>query len=66
MSDATAAAAGADDTGGTHWLDDDEITAWIRLAALLELLPTALDAQLRRDSGLSHFEYYVLAMLSES
>jgi DNA-binding MarR family transcriptional regulator len=31
-----------------------------------ELLPAALDAQLRRDSGLTHFEYFVLAMLSEA
>ena len=27
-------------------------------------LPTALDAQLQRDAGISHFEYQVLAMLS--
>jgi DNA-binding MarR family transcriptional regulator len=25
-----------------------------------------LDSQLRRDSGLTHFDYYVLAMLSEA
>ncbi len=29
-------------------------------------LPQALDAQLRRDSGLSHFEYQVLAGLSDA
>ena len=28
--------------------------------------PGVLDAQLRRDSGLTHFEYFVLAMLSEA
>jgi DNA-binding MarR family transcriptional regulator len=28
-------------------------------------LPAALDVQLQRDSGLSYFEYMVLAMLSE-
>src|SRR3712207_7793384 len=32
---------------------------------ILTLLPAALDAQLQRDAGLSHFEYMVLAMLSE-
>src|SRR5689334_25263168 len=42
------------------------MAAWVRLAAVLELLPAALDAQLRRDSQLTHFDYYVLAMLSES
>lgn len=50
----------------TRWLDDDEIATWVRLAALVELLPGALDGQLRRDSGLTHFEYFTLAMLSES
>ena len=51
---------------GVRWLDDDELTAWIRLVGVVELLPGVLDSQLRRDAGLSHFEYYVLAMLSES
>lgn len=51
---------------GTCWLDDDELAAWVRVAALTELLPGVLDAQLRRDAGLSHFEYYTLAMLSEA
>jgi DNA-binding MarR family transcriptional regulator len=49
-----------------RWLDDDERQAWLRLIAVAELLPAALDAQLRRDSGLTHFEYFVLAMLSEA
>jgi len=29
-------------------------------------LPAALDTQLRRDAGISHFEYEVLALLSEA
>lgn len=36
------------------------------LAALMFKLPGALDYQLQRDSGLTHFEYTVLAGLSES
>ena len=50
----------------TRWLDDDEQAAWVRLAAVVEVLPGVLEAQLRRDSGLTHFEYWVLAMLSEA
>src|SRR5690349_21438260 len=50
----------------TPWLDTAEREAWLRLIAVVELLPGALDAQLRRDAGLTHFEYYVLAMLSEA
>ena len=49
----------------TRWLTDDEMTAWVRLAGVMELLPAALDSQLRRDADLTQFEYYVLAMLSE-
>ncbi len=47
-------------------LDQPELAAWVRLATVLELLPGVLDAQLRRDAGLMHFEYFVLAMLSEA
>ncbi len=50
----------------TPWLTAEQLAAWVRLVGVLELLPGALDAQLRRDSGLTHFEYYVLAMLSEA
>ena len=50
----------------TKWLDEDELAAWVRLAAVVELLPGVLDSQLRRDAELTHFEYFVLAMLSEA
>ena len=50
----------------TEWLDEDERAAWLRLVAVVELLPGVLDAQLRRDARLTHFEYFVLAMLSET
>jgi len=50
----------------TPWLDRRQLRAWIRLVTVLELLPGALDAQLRRDADVTHFEYYVLAMLSEA
>ena len=49
-----------------RWLTDDERVAWVRLAAVLELLPGVLDTQLRRDAGLSHFEYMVMVNLSNA
>ena len=49
-----------------RWLDAEERAAWLRLVAVVELLPSALDAQLRRDSHLTHYDYFVLAMLSEA
>lgn len=50
----------------TRWLNDDERQTWLDLVALTELLPGALDAQLRREARLTFFEYLVLAMLSET
>jgi DNA-binding MarR family transcriptional regulator len=49
-----------------RWLDAEESQAWRVLAKTLVRLPAALDAQLRRDAGISHFEYGVLALLSEA
>ncbi|WEV79708.1 MarR family transcriptional regulator [Janibacter cremeus] len=49
-----------------RWLDDAEMVTWLRLIGLAEVLPARLDAQSRRDAGLTHFEYQVLAMLSEA
>ena len=49
-----------------RWLDAEESQTWRALASALVGLPAALDAQLRRDAGISHFEYQVLALLSEA
>lgn len=49
-----------------RWLDDAEKAAWIPLVSTLLLLPSALDAQLQQDSGLTFYEYVVLAALSEA
>ncbi|WP_350347554.1 MarR family transcriptional regulator [Agromyces sp. G08B096] len=48
----------------TRWLSDEESAAWVRLVAVAELLPTALDAQLGADAGLTHFEYLALMSLA--
>ncbi|MFC7878777.1 MarR family winged helix-turn-helix transcriptional regulator [Isoptericola sp. NPDC057391] len=49
-----------------RWLDAEQMRTWLRLQAVIELLPATLDQQLRRDADLTHFEYMVLAMLSEA
>jgi DNA-binding MarR family transcriptional regulator len=47
-------------------LDAEARATWLSLVRVLIKLPAALDAQLQRDSGFSHFEYSVLAGLSEA
>jgi DNA-binding MarR family transcriptional regulator len=51
-------------TSPTPWLDHDELTAWTSLMAMLMSVPPAVDAQLKRDSGLNFFEYSILSQLS--
>ena len=40
-----------------------ESEAWMKVVALIELLPSALDSQLQRDAQLTHFEFAALSML---
>lgn len=47
-----------------RWLDEADREAWIPFVTMLWWLPAAIDDQLQRDSGLSHFEYGILAALS--
>jgi DNA-binding MarR family transcriptional regulator len=54
------------DTAAVQGLNPAQMHAWLRFVAVVELVPGLLDSQLQRDSSLSHFEYYVLAMLSEA
>lgn len=51
---------------GTRWLSQRELASWVRLVAVMELLPGVLDAELRREAELTHYDYYVLAVLSEA
>lgn len=45
------------------WLDADEQELWQSLLTVVIALPAAMDRQLRRDAGISNFEYGVLARL---
>jgi len=49
-----------------EWLTDKQQAAWRPFVALLLRLPAALDAQLQRDAGITHFDYLVLSGLSEA
>lgn len=49
-----------------RWLNSEEREVWLTLVAVMMKLPAALDAQLQQDAGITHFEYMVLAGLSEA
>jgi len=55
-----------DDLTDVPWLSAGEIRSWLALSALMEALPPALNAQLKRDNGVNSFDYMVMAGLSES
>lgn len=44
-------------------MNDRESTAWLGLINLVQLLPHTLDAQLQRDSNMTHFEFSALSNL---
>lgn len=54
------------DADATEALDGDELETWSSLATLLEWLPAALDAQLLKDSEMTHFEYGILYALAHA
>jgi DNA-binding MarR family transcriptional regulator len=45
-------------------LNHHEWSAWLQLVTTFTLLPAALDSQLQREAGMSHFEFGVMAVLS--
>lgn len=49
-----------------RWLTPEQQDAWKRFVAVVELLPGTLDSQLQHDASITHFEYFTMAMLSES
>jgi DNA-binding MarR family transcriptional regulator len=52
--------------GVVDWLSDEEQKAWRPLVALFLRFPAALDAQLQKEAGITHFDYLVLSNLSEA
>jgi DNA-binding MarR family transcriptional regulator len=49
-----------------RWLSTAETDAWIALVGVLIKVPAALEGELRRRAGLSHFEYLAMSALSEA
>ena len=53
-------------TKADPWLSDDEQRVWRAYLQLSGMLTEHLDRELRRDAGMPHTYYQVLAMLSEA
>lgn len=49
-----------------RWLSETQLVSWQALMSLVMTLPAALDAQLKRDTGLNTFDYHVLAALADT
>src|ERR1700731_4167101 len=50
----------------TRWLDAQEQQTWRQLSTMILRLQPVLSAQLQREFGISHFEYLIIACLSET
>ena len=48
----------------TRWLTQEEMAAWLPLLRVVQLLPQAMDRQLRKDAGVRHAYYQVVVHLS--
>lgn len=46
------------------WLSKVETEAWLNVWSLHVWLPNRLDAQLKEDFGISHYDYFALAQIS--
>ena len=49
----------------TRWLDAQEQKTWRQLSTMILRLQPVLSGQLQREFGINHFEYLVMAVLSE-
>lgn len=51
------------DTRSVEWLSEQESRTWLDVWSFHVWLPARLEAQLKRDAGISHYDYFALAHL---
>lgn len=51
------------DKGLEGWLSGQEAETWLNIWSFHVWLPTRLEAQLKRDAGISHYDYFALTRL---
>lgn len=50
-------------TRNVEWLSEQEAETWKNVWSFHVWLPTRLEAQLKRDAGISHYDYFALTQL---
>jgi DNA-binding MarR family transcriptional regulator len=55
-----------DTANQARWLDAHEQRVWAQLSTMILRLQPVFSAQLQREFGISHFEYLIMARLSET
>lgn len=48
---------------GVEWLSEQESETWMNVWSFHVWLPSRLEAQLKRDAGISHYDYFALMQL---
>ncbi|RSZ63214.1 MarR family transcriptional regulator [Corynebacterium hylobatis] len=46
-----------------EWLSDQESETWLNIWSFQVWLPARLESQLKRDAGISHYDYFALSRL---
>lgn len=50
----------------TNWLSDEEAETWLNVWSFYSGMPTRLDAQLKRDAGISHYDFFAMQTMSRA
>ncbi|HZK31458.1 MAG TPA: MarR family transcriptional regulator [Corynebacterium sp.] len=49
-----------------QWLNDEETETWLNVWSFYAGVPTILNAQLRRDAGVSHYDFFAMQTISNA
>lgn len=49
-----------------NWLNEEEAKAWLNLWSIRVWLSSRLDAHFKQDVGISHYDYFALAQISQA
>lgn len=50
----------------SQWLNDEETETWLNVWSFYSGVPTILDAQLKREAGVSHYDFFAMQTISHA